>query len=93
MPSFSVDMNHVVSFNDEDMLVTSKCRLDIKDAPLRELTVNFPSSFAVNRIEGRNVMSDDYTVIEKNGKKLLKIPVTQGSMGKVDVTMKFERNV
>jgi len=93
MPSYTVDLNHIVSFKDEDMLVTSKCSLDIKDAPLRELMVKYPSELTVNRVEGRYVINDDYELSKKNGEKWVKVPFKKNTMGKVDITLNFECNI
>lgn len=93
MPSYTVDMNHIVNFKDEDMLVTSRCALDIKDAPLRELMVRYPSNLTVNRVEGRQVLPDEYDLISKNGEKWIKVPFKPNTIGKVDIVLNFERNV
>lgn len=93
MPSYTVDLNHIVNFKDEDMLVTAMCSLDIKDAPLRELMVKYPKDLTVNRVEGRDVKPDDYELVTKNGEKWVKVPFKENTMGKVDVVLNFEKNI
>ncbi|HCE43766.1 MAG TPA: hypothetical protein DET40_09475 [Lentisphaeria bacterium] len=93
MPNYTVDLNYVLTFKDEDLLLRANCSLDIKDAPLRELLIRYSNDVTVNRVEGRSTLSDDYETFEKDGKKWLKIPFAPDTTGKTDVFINFEKSM
>ncbi len=93
MPNYTVDLNYVLTFKDEDLLARAILSLDIKDAPLRELLVRYSSDMTVNRVEGRNAMADDYELFEKDGQKWLKIPFAPDTIGKADLFINFEKSM
>lgn len=93
MPSYTVDLNYVLTFKDEDLMVRAICSLDIKDAPLRELLVRYSSDMTVNRVEGRAAKADDYELFEKDGQKWLKIPFAPDTIGKTDLFINFEKSM
>lgn len=93
MPSYTVDLDYIVTFKDEDMLVRANCKLDIKDAPLRELMIKYDDTLMVNRVEGISVLPDDYELMDKNGEKWLRVPFRPDTMGKTDVFINFEKSL
>jgi hypothetical protein len=93
MPSYTVDLNYVLTFKDEDLLVRAILSLDIKDAPLRELLIRYSNDMTVNRVEGRSAMADDYELFEKDGQNWLKIPFAPETIGKADLFINFEKSM
>ncbi len=93
MPSYTVDLNYVLTFKDEDLLVRAILSLDIKDAPLRELLIRYSNDMTVNRVEGRAAIADDYELFEKDGQKWLKIPFSPDTIGKADLFINFEKSM
>ena len=95
-PSYTVELEQTVSFKDEEMRVQAKISLDVKDAPIRELTLEYPADMMVNKVTGRFVKSDDYDIIppKKAGEPAkIKIPFQGNSIGKIDVTLECEKNI
>jgi hypothetical protein len=93
MPSYTVDLNYVLTFKDEDLLVRAILSLDIKDAPLRELLIRYSNDMTVNRVEGRAAKADDYELFEKDGQKWIKIPFAPDTIGKADLFINFEKSM
>jgi len=95
-PSYSAGLLETVEFKDEEVKLQAKIDLDVKDAPLRELTVEYPADLMVNRVSGRFVKEDDYDTIPptKPGEPAkLKIQFAGNSIGKISILVECEKNI
>ena len=95
-PSYSAEIIQVAMFKDEEIKARSNITLDVKDAAIRELTVEYPADLAVNRVSGRFVQGDDYDTIppDKPGDPAkLKIPFRRGAIGKITLSIEFEKAI
>lgn len=93
VPNFSLDVNVVLNVKDEEMDVKALCRIDVKDAPLRELMVRFPRELMVNRVRGVAVEEDAYEIVKREDGEWLKIPFKANTIGKTDFALYFERGI
>ncbi len=93
IPSFSAELNWVLSVNNEDLTCRAACMIDIKDSPLQELLMEYDPALTVNRVTGRQVVPDDYETFDKNGKRWLRITFRPGTIGKTDFNIYFEQNI
>lgn len=92
IPSFSANnCQYTVFFKDEDMTVKALCELEVKDAPLRELVMEYDGGLTVNRVEGASVVGNDYEIFKRDGKRCLRIPFAD-ALGKTVFTVHFERS-
>jgi len=67
VPSFDVVTRQVVNVRENDLVVEAELDLDVRDAPLRELTVEVGRAFVVAAVTGREVR--EYTVRETDAEQ------------------------
>ena len=92
-PSYTASMNCVSTCGDRALQVRLDCTLDIKDAPLRELTVQYEPSLTFSRVIGRYINPQDYDLISEKSKKTVKISFRKPVYGKVAFSVYFEREL
>ena len=93
IPNFSADINYLMNFKDDDMVLRMVATLDVKDAPLKELLVRYDDALTVTRVEGQLVVPDEYELFTKDGAKWLRIPFKPDTMGKTTAQANFEKRL
>ena len=92
-PSYTASMNCVSTCGDRALQVRLDCTLDIKDAPLRELTIQYEPGLTFSRVIGRYINPQDYDLVSDGGKKNVKLSFRQPVYGKVAFSIYFEREL
>ena len=92
-PSCNASLNCLTNCGDRALRVRLECTLEIKDAPLRELTVQYEPSLSFSRVYGRFINPQDYDLIEEKGTKKVKISFRKPVFGKVAFSLYFEREL
>ena len=92
VPSYDASDRLVISVREEDLAVEAQIELDIRDAPIRLLTVETPAGFAVADVTGSEVEKDAFTareVRERNAQEV-EVHFRQPVLGHTLVQMRLE---
>ena len=92
-PSYTANMNCVSTCGDRALQVRLDCTLDIKDAPLRELTIQYEPGLTFSRVIGKYINPQDYDLISAKSKKTVKVSFREPVYGKVAFSIYFEREL
>jgi hypothetical protein len=92
-PSYTASMNCVSTCGDRALQVRLDCTLDIKDAPLRELSIQYEPSLTFSRVIGKYINPQDYDLTSDKSKKTVKVSFHKPVYGKVAFSIYFEREL
>jgi len=93
LPEVSLTEVTVHELGETDRRIVSDLELDIREAPLREWTVEVPQNFAVAAVEGEIVADYSLASEAKEGRRALKILFTGSLTGRHLVTLRLEKNL
>jgi len=92
-PSYTATMNCVSTCGDRALQVRLDCTLDIKDAPLRELSIEYEPGLTFSRVIGKYINAQDYDLVSAKSKKTVKVSFRQPVYGKIAFSIYFEREL
>ncbi|MDD5728008.1 MAG: hypothetical protein PHV59_05520, partial [Victivallales bacterium] len=92
-PAFSAQLNCVAACGSRALQVQLNCTLKIKDAPLRELILQYEPGLNFSRVYGRYINPQDYDLFTENGAKKVKITFNRPVFGELAFSVCFEREL
>lgn len=92
-PSYTADVNCVAVCGDRALQVRLDYTLDIKDAPLRDITLHYEPELTFSRVIGRDINPQDYDLFAGKSGKSVKIAFRQPVDGKVSFSVYLEREL
>ena len=93
LPEVSVNEVTLHELGETDRRIIADLELDIREAPLREWSVEVPGDFAVAAVEGQGVADYSLASDAVGGKRELKILFNQALIGRQLITLKLEKNL
>ncbi|QJE98054.1 hypothetical protein [Luteolibacter luteus] len=93
MPEVSLTETTIHELVETDRRIVSDLELDIREAPLREWTVEVPEDFAVAAVQGEPVADYSLATEAKEGRRSLKILFNGPLIGRHLVTLRLEKNL
>ena len=93
LPEVSLTEISLHELVETDRRMVSDLELDIREAPLREWTVEVPADFAVAAVQGEAVADYSLASEAKDGLRSLKILFTGALTGRHLVTLRLEKNL
>lgn len=93
LPEVSLTEVTVHELAETDRRIVSDLELDIREAPLREWTVEVPADFAVAAVEGESVADYSLATEAKEGRRALKILFNGSITGRHLITLRLEKNL
>ena len=88
VPSYDASERFVVTAREENMTIDADFELEIRDAPLRKLTVLVDEGLMVSEVEGAQVA--DYSVRDAGGWQEAEVQFAKPVMGRALISMKLE---
>lgn len=93
LPEVSVNEVTIHELAETDRRIFADLELDIREAPLREWSVEVPADFAVAAVEGQGVADYSLASDAVGGKRVLKILFGQALIGRQLITIQLEKNL
>jgi hypothetical protein len=93
LPEVAVNEVTIHELAETDRRITADLELDIREAPLREWSVEVPADFAVAAVEGQGVADYSLASDAVGGKRVLKILFGQALIGRQLMTIRLEKNL
>ena len=93
VPSFDAAHRVLVHLSEDEMTVTAAFEIDVRDAPIRSITVDVPSEMVVAAVGGTLVEPDAYTVHESDppqAARAVEVHFTKPVIGRTVVQMRLE---
>ncbi len=90
-PEFTTDSIIVYHLGETDTNVQAEINLDIREAPLRELTLLVPADWAIAALNAPN-LADRFVTPAANGRAQLRLVFSQPLIGRQVVRLRLERN-
>jgi len=92
LPEVSLIEVTIHDLAETDRRISADLELDIREAPLREWTVEVPEDFAVAAVEGQNVADYSLASAAAGGKRALKVLFNEALIGRHLITLRLEKN-
>ena len=93
LPEVSVNEVTIHELAETDRRIFADLELDIREAPLREWSVEVPADFAVAAVEGQGVADYSLASDAVAGKRVLKILFGQALIGRQLISIQLEKNL
>ena len=93
LPEVSVNEVTIHELAETDRRIFADLELDIREAPLREWSVEVPADFAVASVEGQGVADYSLASDAVAGKRVLKILFGQALIGRQLISIQLEKNL
>ncbi|MCF6176661.1 MAG: hypothetical protein L3J71_12945 [Victivallaceae bacterium] len=92
-PAYTAEMNLQLTYRDKTLRLRLDCAIDVKDAPLQEITLSYDNKLDFSRVSGAALRTEDYDLQSLAGKKSLKLPFSRPLLGKTSFSIYFEREM
>ncbi len=93
-PSFKEESRTVLKLRDGSIEVRFDADVEVREAPLPVLELEFDSFLQFNRIVSNQIEPQDYTIIEGGkGRKILRLKLEGKTPGKIDFSARFEADI
>ncbi len=93
LPEVTLSEVTVHEFGETDRRISADLELDIREAPLREWTVEIPEDFAVAAVEGEGVADYSLASEAQEGRRALKVLFSSSLIGRHLIVLRLERNL
>lgn len=88
VPAYDALHKLTVSIREDDLVIEDDLELDIRDAPLREVSMHLPEAFVVASLAGPAV--DDYSIDRTGGRPTVRIHFARPVSGRTLITLRAE---
>ncbi|MHC4884627.1 MAG: hypothetical protein ACYTGH_06030, partial [Planctomycetota bacterium] len=88
VPAYDALHRLVATVSEDDLILTDHLELDVRDAPLQELTLALPAGFTVAALTGR--MVDDFSILSADKTKSVRVRFKKAVSGRVLLEIRGE---
>lgn len=92
-PTYNAETTCVYDVRDNTLQVRMDCVLEIRDAPLKEIEVNFPDNLTFSRVVSNYIKNQDYDLRTVDGQPRVRLQFSTEASGTVSFSLYFEREL
>ena len=92
-PYYTGEVNCSTVCGDRNISVRLDCMIDVRDAPIKEIRVEYLPEYTFSKVSGDNIRPQDYDLISDGARRIVKIPFISEMTGRVSFNIFFEKEL
>ena len=90
-PYYTGEVNCSTVCGDRTISVRLDCVIDVRDAPIKEIRMEYLPGYTFSKVSGDNIRPQDYDLISDGTRRIVKIPFMSEMTGRVSFSVFFEK--
>ncbi|MEI8246417.1 MAG: hypothetical protein WCI51_11330 [Lentisphaerota bacterium] len=92
-PYYTGEVNCSTVCGDRTVSVRLDCVIDVRDAPVKDIRMEYLPEYTFSKVSGDNIRPQDYDLISDGARRIVKIPFMSEMTGRVSFSVFFEKEL